>query len=427
MIEKKVNQRAIFESINLALKSFFGGKTGLVEAGFEAILNLVTHDKSDKSCSKADVFDHICERENAVKRMFLYQQRFAKLGKAAASIINAIGILSMLLDEVDSTNQLVEACKIYMASDFFMTELETLAFFNFHVTFPFLNCIECSSQSDLLKILPSLYKSLLEKRTDTLSEFVVQIHGMPIPTLTTELAKEVCGMMCLSAAEAIKLQCGREYGFADEGETLRATDLTQLQSHELEGLPTENIVTERDFSKFDREARVANCRNRKFKAKNIRNNMVLYKTETEITVDKVSRKICEALAVREAVWTDAQKEKFKERIEMKLAVAKRSQNYTKKLLNRCKSWGGPCTSMDELHEVLQRKPEIQRDIVKTELGYYVHTHKYDKSAKSDLFRLNKISHDEKLENLTLLLAGDDSNTSSNTICDLPTNEDVLHA
>ena len=73
------------------------------------------------------------------------------------------------------------------------------------------------------------------------------------------------------------------------------------------------------------------------------------------------------------------------------------------------------------------KLEIQKDIVKTELGYYVHTHKYDKSAKSDLFRLNKISHDEKLENLTLLLAGDDSNTSSNTICDLPTNEDVLHA
>ena len=51
----------------------------------------------------------------------------------------------------------------------------------------------------------------------------------------------------------------------------------------------------------------------------------------------------------------------------------------------------------------------------------------DKSVKSDLFLLNKISHEEKLENFTILLAGDDSNTSSNTICDLPSNEDVLHA
>ena len=85
MIEKKVNQRAIFENINPGLKSFFRGKTALVEAGIESILNLVTHDKSAKSCSKADLFDHICEREEVVKRMFLYQQRrFAKVGKAAA-------------------------------------------------------------------------------------------------------------------------------------------------------------------------------------------------------------------------------------------------------------------------------------------------------------------------------------------------------
>ena len=59
MIEKKVNQGAILESINPALKSFFRGKTAIVEAGIEAILNLVTHDKSAKSFSRADIFDHI--------------------------------------------------------------------------------------------------------------------------------------------------------------------------------------------------------------------------------------------------------------------------------------------------------------------------------------------------------------------------------
>jgi len=48
-----------------------------------------------------------------------------------------------------------------------------------------------------------------------------------------------------------------------------------------------------------------------------------------------------------------------------------------------------------------------------------------RNVKSDPFRLNKISHDEKLENLTILLAGDDMNVTNSTTCDLPSNEDVL--
>ena len=64
--------------------------------------------------------------------------------------------------------------------------------------------------------------------------------------------------------------------------------------------------------------------------------------------------------------------------------------------------------------------------MKNELGYYVHTHKFERYSNSHLFRLNKISHDEKLENLTILLS-DDDNTSDSTICDLPSNDEVLLA
>ena len=66
----------------------------------------------------------------------MYQEgRFAKLSKAAAAIVEAYLILRLLLDETTTTNQLIEACKIYMESEFFFTELETLAFFNYHVSF----------------------------------------------------------------------------------------------------------------------------------------------------------------------------------------------------------------------------------------------------------------------------------------------------
>ena len=103
----------------------------------------------------------------------------------------------MLLNEVDGSNQLIEACRLYMASDLFLAELESLAYFNHHVTFPFLNCIECSSQSDLLKILPKLYRSLLDKKMDVLSDFVVRIHGMPLPALTTDLSRDLPTYVCV--------------------------------------------------------------------------------------------------------------------------------------------------------------------------------------------------------------------------------------
>ena len=85
--------------------------------------------------------------------------------------------------------------------------------------------------------------------------------------------------------------------------------------------------------------------------------------------------------------------------------------------------GGPCTSIEELRQVIKNKPDQEVIIVKTELAYYVHTHKADRIAKPDLFRLNGIPHEEQLINFAILLDGEDhSNTC--TIADLPTNEDV---
>ena len=423
-IEKRVNQQQIFESINPALRSFFRGKKALVEAGIEALLTLITHDKSGKSCSQADLFDHICEREGVNKRVFLYQQRrFAKLGKAASSVFQAKDILQMLVDEVSGTNQLVESCKIYLSSELFITELECLAYFNHYVTFPFLNCIENSTQSDLLNLLPALHTELKATKITTLQKFIVSIHGIPNPTLTSEISQTIVNEMCISAAAAIKLQCAREYGFSDEDEKLRTTDLSVLTNEELEGLPTNNLITERDLSRFDREARVSKCRNRRFKAKNIRNNMVLYKNKSEYKIDKTSRKICTILLERETKWNDKQKSKLKERLEMKLQKAVNSKDYTRRLLQNCKSWGGPCISVEELQQSLKSKPDQEVTIVRTELSYYVHTHKANKISRPDLYRLNGIPHEERLLNLSVLLEGENL-ASSCTVADLPTNEDV---
>ncbi|KAG1667875.1 Cyclin-A2 [Nymphon striatum] len=341
--------------------------------------------------------------------------------KAASSVLQAKDIIQMVIDEVEGTNQLVESCRIYLSSELFITELECLAYFNHFVTFPFLNCVQISSQGQLLELLPKLHNDLIKGKIDTLQDYIVSIHGMPTPTLSNNLSTKIIEMMCATAASAVKLQCGREYGFSEV--KLRATDLSLLSEKDLEGLPTNNLVTERDFSRFDREARVAKSRNRRFKAKNIQNNMVLYKCSKEIKIDKLSRTLAAILSCREAQWDVLQHEKLKTRLEAKLNKSKKSEDYTKKLLQNCKSWGGPCTSLEELQQILKEKSDQNIQIVKTELAYYAHTHKADKIANPELFRLNGISHEEKLTNFGVLLSNDC--ISSCTVADLPTNEDVI--
>ena len=425
-IEKEVKQQEIFESINPALKSFFRGKMAVVEAGIEAILKLVTHQKSAISSSQADQFDRLCEQEGVTKRIFLYQQRrFAKIGKAAACILNAKDIILMLLDEIDTTNQLTEACRIYMSSDLFLAELECLAYFNHVVTFPFLNCVEVSSQEELLKIIPTLYTDLKQAKTDTLSKFVCRIRQMPTPTLTTDLSQEVIKRLCMATAEAIKLQCGREYGFSDLSGKERATNLATLTIEQLQHLPTNNCISERDLAKFDREASGARSRNRKFKAKAIRNNMVLYKSKKSRKIDRVSRKISSVLSARELEWDSNQRDKFKERLELKVTKAEKAAGFVKKLLQECKTWGGPATTVDELFSILTGK-DNQYHILRTEVSYYAHTNKAQRVTNKELYRVNGISYEDMLENLTILL-DEEENSSIIPISSLPTISDVLKA
>ncbi|KAG1655098.1 CAAX prenyl protease 2 [Nymphon striatum] len=218
----------------------------------------------------------------------------------------------------------------------------------------------------LLELLPKLHNDLIKGKIETLQNYIVSIHGMPTPTLSNNLSTKIIAMMCATAASAVKLQCGREYGFSEV--KLRATDLSLLSDKDLEGLPTNNLVAERDFSRFDREARVAKSRNRRFKAKNIQNNMVLYKCSKEIKIDKLSRTLAAILSCREAQWDVLQHEKLKTRHEAKLNKSKKSEDYTKMLLQNRKSWRGPCTSLEELQQILKEKSDQNIQIVKTELA-----------------------------------------------------------
>ena len=152
--------------------------------------------------------------------------------------------------------------------------------------------------------------------------------------------------------------------------------------------------------------------------------MVLFQSG-QSTVTHVAKVINKLLSKRETEWTEMQKQLQKKRIQRKIESSKSQSTYTKKLLQLCKTWNGPCTTPNELEECIRKRPELIQKIVKTELSYYCKTHQSEKNMDPSLFKI-MISHEEHLENLLVLL-GDNNSVATGTsasVLDLPTNEEL---
>ena len=87
----------------------------------------------------------------------------------------------------------------------------------------------------------------------------------------------------------------------------------------------------------------------------------------------------------------------------KLKKANNQSIYTTKLLQQWKNWGAPAASMEELNEILQKHSEIAERVVRTEVSYYRDTHKTEISYQPHFFKVNRITHEERLINFCVLL------------------------
>ena len=125
--------------------------------------------------------------------------------------------------------------------------------------------------------------------------------------------KDILYLICVDAVYSVKLQCGREYGFADDSQPPRATQLDKLTEDELFGLPTNNLITERDFSKFSRFSELTKFRNYRSQAKGIGNDMTVYKSKTGLP-QNITKQLKSVSQVRETKWNAQQKIVTKARI-----------------------------------------------------------------------------------------------------------------
>ena len=214
--------------------------------------------------------------------------------------------------------------------------------------------------------------------------------GQNVPDLVTDTEKEVMRMMFLEAAKGFQLQCGSEYGFGN----------SELPTRNATKLPIENVSTcETLLSTFSRRAVVSKCRNKQFSAKGIHDDIVLFQSKQSSTSSKKDSCYfeCERKVMDRSAKTKAKRENSEE-----IDATRIHDEYVKKLLKLCKSWGGPCTNPTEIQVCLQNKSDIEQKLVKTELSYYIHTHQFQRYAVPELFKIN-IPHEERLEYLLLLV------------------------
>ena len=92
-----------------------------------------------------------------------------------------------------------------------------------------------------------------------------------------------------------------------------------------------------------------------------------------------------ALDLMDIKWDEVQKQLKNKRLEEKCAKRQHHNDFVTKLLTTCKSWGGPCTSKQELLSVLQNHPDNVKLIIGNELAYYIHTHPNEHAFHPEMF------------------------------------------
>ena len=108
------------------------------------------------------------------------------------------------------------------------------------------------------------------------------------------------------------------------------------------------------------------------------------------------------LTDRGTTWVDQQKMKLKLHLtKKKNENDRKTKDYIKTMLAECKSWRGPCASVDELQLILRQNPDWSEKNIKTKREFYSYTRKAGKIERPKLVWLNGITIE--LQNLTILL------------------------
>ena len=135
------------------------------------------------------------------------------MGHSAASILDSLLYLHMLLIKSHLSNQHIKIVHMFLDSEFSIKELAVLAYFTHKITLPFLYFDEVSSQLQLFQMFPQLFNDLKEGRMGTLKDYVTDYPHVKVQKPTADIKEKILQRMCMDAVEVLDRQAGR-YGFS---------------------------------------------------------------------------------------------------------------------------------------------------------------------------------------------------------------------
>ena len=100
---------------------------------------------------------------------------------------------------------------------------------------------ELSSQKHMKQLLPRFYHELKDQNLGCLDNFHVEWNRIFIEEPRSELAKYLLQKMCDAAAEGLRIQRGREYGFFGEQFNKRETIVSEMSDDDLTLIPSHNL------------------------------------------------------------------------------------------------------------------------------------------------------------------------------------------
>ena len=365
------------------------------------------------------------------KSFSLYKERrFGKQGYTAGSILECVPQLRQLLDRVNSNNLLARACRIYLENDYIVTALKALSNFTYYVTMPFLNCVEKSDQNGLMEILPKLYEDLKEEKFDTLKDYIVPWTHVDMESLkpVSLLDHQILSLMCKEAAEGLKMQCAREYWGDERQKRDGVTELYKLQENERKNLPTENLETERYLAKFGYLASISAARrNKNFKAKRIRDDLLFAKNPIQENEIKVTNEVLAQLKEMEVNWTKDQHIKLRDKVKENLNKKNNANQFAIAILEKCKLHNGPFTTIKQVKDNIKDSSSADvRKVLRQEITFQRVMHPADAKERTELYKLNFLSNEELLTNLCILLEKVDELDDAPQNVNFPLNEEILN-
>ena len=90
-----------------------------------------------------------------------------------------------------------------------------------------------------------------------------------------------------------------------------------------------------------------------------------------ISVQKITRTLVKILDDREREWVEKQNILTKKKLEKSCDAALKADEYVHVLLQKCKSWGGPFTKIEELEQCINStdKDETLKVILRNEVAH----------------------------------------------------------